>query len=205
MTTRRMMAVYDRIAAQYAAKNAPMTATLRAIAADFMRRLEPDALTLDVGCGAGRDMAWFARHGVRVVGIDLSRGMLAQAAARVQTPLLQMDMRDLAFRTYAFSAVWCIAALLHLPKREAPRALAEIGRVLIPGGLLCLSVQEGEGEVWETGAAYGAIRRFFARYEQAEMVALLAGSGFTVRDCGLARAAGHRWLTFLATAGSTNP
>lgn len=200
-----MIAVYDRIAAQYAAKNAPMTATLRAIAADFMGQLEPDGLTLDVGCGAGRDMAWFARRGVRMVGIDLSGGMLAQAAARVQTPLLQMDMRDLAFRTHAFSAVWCIAALLHLPKREASRALAEIGRVLIPGGLLCLSVQEGEGEVWETGAAYGTVRRFFARYEQTEMITMLTGNGFTIRDCRSARAVGQRWLTFLAATGSTNP
>ena len=205
MTTGRMMAVYDRIAAQYAARNAPMTATLRAIAADFMRRLEPDALTLDVGCGAGRDLAWFAAHGVRMVGIDLSMGMLEQAAAHVQSPLLQMDMRDLAFRTNTFFAVWCIAALLHLPKREASQAIAEIGRVLIPGGLLCLSIQEGQGEVWEASEAYGAIWRFYARYEEEEMAALLNNAGFAILECGLARAAGRRWLTFLATANTRNP
>jgi len=195
-----MRTVYDQIAAQYAARNAPMTTALRAIAADFVGRIEPDGVVLDVGCGAGRDLAWFAAHHVRMVGVDLSLGMLTEAAAHVQAPLLQMDMRHLAFRADTFAAVWCIASLLHLPKRAAPQALAEIRRVLIAGGLLCVSVKEGKGEGWEPDADYGAVRRFFARYEQAEMITMLAGSGFTIRDSSSARAMGHHWLTFLATA-----
>lgn len=167
----------------------------------FLRFVGPRGLVLDLGCGAGRDMAWMEAQGIAVVGADLSAGMLAQAQARVRGPLAQMDMRKLAFPTQCFQGVWCMASLLHLPKSEAPVALGEMRRVLTPGGALVLGLQEGEGEVWEP-SPYGPVDRFFARYSPDEAAALLGQAGLDVRERsrGGGEAGGHLWLRFLAVS-----
>jgi SAM-dependent methyltransferase len=195
-----MQAAYDRIAARYAAVNTDMPPETLAAAEHFLGLVESNARILDLGCGPGRDMAWFEAHGAAVVGVDLSVGMLAQARLRASGPLVQMDMRHLAFQTGVFQGIWCNAALLHLPKREAPAALAEIHRVLTPGGMLSLSIQEGAEEVWERDPYCGIVERFFARYGGAEMLALLEGSGFAVQEHTFDQGKVRRWLRFLATA-----
>ena len=87
--------------------------------------------------------------------------MLSQARQVTRVPLCQMDMRFLGFASNKFQAVWCCAALLHLPKAEAPGALAEIARVLFSGGFFSLSVQKGSGEVLERNPYFGDDERFF--------------------------------------------
>lgn len=76
--------------------------------------------------------------------------------------------------------VWCNAALLHLPKKEVPKALAEISRVLVPGGCFFLSIQKGCDEGLEI-SQNGNITRFFARYTAQEMERILEQAGFIVR------------------------
>ena len=140
------------------------------------------AHVLDLGCGAGRDMAWLDSQGATVVGSDLSAGMLIRARRQARGSLVQMDMRRLAFQTECFQGVWCSAALLHLPKADAPHALAEVRRVLIPGGALFLAVQEGTGEGWERTTRYGeSVERFFARYDVTEMSTMLTSNGFILQ------------------------
>lgn len=159
------------------------------------------AQILDAGCGAGRDMAWLEAQGARMIGVDLSRGMLAQARQITRGPLAQMDLRRLAFQDGCFGGVWCAASLLHLRKAEAPVALREIHRVLCPGGLLHLSIQEGEGERWESNP-YGTVERLFARYSAEAAAALLDDAGFAVLDLVVNDAGTRRWLSFLARCGA---
>jgi ubiquinone/menaquinone biosynthesis C-methylase UbiE len=95
---------------------------------------------LDVGCGTGalaRDLA--REMPGRVVGCDLSRGMLRRAIARA--PALawtQGDALHLPFRERSFDAVTCTAAFHWFPDQRA--ALAEFRRVLRPGGCVALVV-----------------------------------------------------------------
>ena len=200
MADKHTQAAYDQIAAQYAVKNAAMPKALTTAGRRFLELLGPGPRILDAGCGAGRDMAWLQRRGATVAGMDLSRRMLALAQSMARGPLLQMDMRSLALRAGIFAGVWCCASLLHLPKRQAPLALAEMRRVLVPHGLLFLSVQEGTGEGWEEGP-YPAVKRFFARYSHEEMATLLAQSGFRVIESSANAGRWQRWLQFLAVAG----
>ena len=190
---------YDRVAPVYRAVNGGnMPAVLARLARGLVAPLRPGACLIDVGCGVGRDMGWFESRGFRVTGVDLSPAMLAQARGLIGGPLLQMDMRQLAFANASFDAAWCAASLLHLPKRYALTAIRAIRRVVRIGGGLMVSVQEGESESWAGGYVDG-VERFFAYYTEAEMGTLLSEAGFTVHTV-IADRAQRNWLSFLACA-----
>ncbi len=180
-------AAYDEIAGRYAERNAEMQPYIVDSANRLIEALRAagraNLPVLDLGCGAGRDSAWLSSRGVRVNGADLSRGMLAEAKKRVQSPLCQLDMRSLPFATDSFAAVWCQAALLHLPKALAPAALREARRVLLPEGLLYVSVQRGETEGFET-RPYEPEERYYAHYQVDEFVNLVQSAGFTIVEQG---------------------
>lgn len=195
---RRMAAAYDEVAAAFADRNGTMPDAFVEMTPRFLALVRPAALVLDVGCGAGRDLAWLAAQGARVVGGDLSVGMLAQARQHGAGRLVRLDMRRLPFPDGAFGGVWCSASLLHLPKRDAPSALAEMHRVLAPRGPLMLAIQQGEGEGWEP-APYGPVERFFARYRPDEAGALLTAADFTIVERHTEETTSRRWLRLLAT------
>jgi ubiquinone/menaquinone biosynthesis C-methylase UbiE len=192
-----MGTAYDQIAPEFARRNAAMPPELSVAADHFLRSVGSEARILDLGCGPGRDTSWFQTHGVTVIGADLSAGMLDQARRQVDGPLLQMNMQEPGFCDGSFQGVWCNAALLHIPKCDTPRVLAQIRRVLVSGGRLFLSVQLGTGEGWEKWP-YGSVERWFARYNQEEMAGLIVDSGFMLETTTSSPAGLRRWLQFFA-------
>jgi ubiquinone/menaquinone biosynthesis C-methylase UbiE len=173
--------VYDRIAVRYTERNSEMQPYLIESAHMLLTAIEQNDLggmpVLDLGCGTGRDTAWLVSHGVDMVSLDLSRGMLTEAKKITSSPLLQADMCYLPFGSEAFSAVWCQAALLHLPKALAPIALQEMQRIITPGGLLRVSVQRGETEGYEA-RAHEPETRYYAHYQMDEFIDLVQMAGF---------------------------
>jgi ubiquinone/menaquinone biosynthesis C-methylase UbiE len=189
---------YDLIAPEYARANAQMPANVLAAAQKF-REVVPEAgLCLDLGCGPGQDTVWFEQHGLDIFGADLSTGMLAQARKVTTRPLAQMDMLSLGFEDGVFSGIWCSAALLHLPKADAPLALREMRRILRKDGILDLAIQQGEGEGLEVNPYNSEGKRFFARYSLDEMSNLLARAGFTVFETETTSRGPRTWLRFVA-------
>jgi len=96
---------------------------------------------LDVGCGNGRHAELLADRTDRVVGVDASRALLAEARDRDDTlSLVQGDAAALPLGDeWADLAVY-VATLHHLPTRASRRAsLDELGRVLAPGGRALVS------------------------------------------------------------------
>lgn len=174
---------YDQIAPAFAQAQAKMSENLLAAVQKFLEYVPKDGLCLDLGCGTGRDSAWFEEHSLKLIAADFSIGMLLQARTVTTRPLTQMDMRQLGFANHIFAGLWCNAALLHLPKAEAPQALAEMRRVLLPGGILDLAIQKGMGEQLETNPYASDLGdRFFARYECAEIAKILETNGFRVLE-----------------------
>lgn len=202
MVSKIVREVYDRSARRYAEANPNMRGGLTEAGARFLQMTWQMAgeqpRVLDLGCGAGRDMAWMEDQGVWVVGADLSAGMLEEARHSVRGPLVQADMRRLPFGDGSFNSVWCMASMLHLPKADAPSALAEIKRVLKPGGVLLLGLQMGEGEVWEPNP-YGDGERFFARYSPEEAAEVVASAGFNRPDDASFSFPYRRWLYLITT------
>ena len=105
---------YDQIAPAFARINAEMSENVLLAARKFIEIVPKKELCLDLGCGTGRDIAWFEQHQLRMIGADFSAGMLVQAKRVTTRPLVQMDMRKLGFAEQVFSGIWCNAALLHL-------------------------------------------------------------------------------------------
>jgi ubiquinone/menaquinone biosynthesis C-methylase UbiE len=89
---------------------------------------------LDVGCGTGRNLPLFDR-GARVIGLDPTRDSLLAARRRApDVPLVQGDAQALPFRAGAFDTV--VSGLVFCSVPDPARGLAEVKRVLRPGGTL---------------------------------------------------------------------
>jgi ubiquinone/menaquinone biosynthesis C-methylase UbiE len=201
MMNDRMKGAYDIIAAEFARQNEALPPALESLAHKVLALAGAGPRILDIGCGAGRDMAWLEAHGATVTGVDLSPGMLAEAKIRVCGTLLEMDMRSLTFPDGSFDVVWSIASLLHIPKSEAQGVIGEFHRVLHPGGLLALSLQEGTGEQWEASYLYpefADVERFFARYSPEEVAELLEHGMFSIAERQTDSSNGKGWLSFIA-------
>ena len=104
---------------------------------------------LDVGCGGGFFLPYAAEAvgaGGKVDGLDISGDMLELALAylgkwpvevRERVSLLQKSAYDLPFAAGSLDVVYSVAALMEIP--DPQRCLAEVRRVLKPGGILAVS------------------------------------------------------------------
>ncbi|MBP9204291.1 MAG: class I SAM-dependent methyltransferase [Kofleriaceae bacterium] len=89
---------------------------------------------LDLGCGDGHLMELLLRRGLDTVGVDLSPGELTAARGRGLSTLARARAQALPFADGAFAAVTSHLASMLMP--EPDRVLAEVARVLRPGGVL---------------------------------------------------------------------
>jgi 2-polyprenyl-6-hydroxyphenyl methylase/3-demethylubiquinone-9 3-methyltransferase len=106
--------------------------------AEARARLVPPArggtgILVDVGCGAGLLAPHLAGKGYRHVGVDLIRSSLEQAAAHGVAPVAG-DAARIPLRDGCADVVVAGELLEHVP--DLPGTVAEICRVLAPGGLL---------------------------------------------------------------------
>ncbi len=100
----------------------------------LMSSLGPvDALRiLDLGCGKGRFAARLRAHGANVVGLDLAAGMLRGGHG----PRVQASARRLPFADGSFDDAYAVEVFQHVPDRAIGPVLAELSRVVRPGGLI---------------------------------------------------------------------
>jgi ubiquinone/menaquinone biosynthesis C-methylase UbiE len=126
---------------------------------------------LDVACGTGvaaRAAADRIGSGGSVTGVDLNPAML-QVARRLRPDLdwREGDAAALPFESGAFDVVLCQSALFFFP--DVPAAVADMGRVLCPGGRLALQTYASAQEQ----PAFLELQQIVARYAPPEAMHLM--------------------------------
>jgi demethylmenaquinone methyltransferase / 2-methoxy-6-polyprenyl-1,4-benzoquinol methylase len=124
---------------------------------------------LEVATGTGAQLAELAtrnRDG-RTVGVEISAGMLAKTRRRLArqglngVDVVEADARELPFADASFDLIVNSYMLDLLPRDEIPRVLAELQRLLRPGGRLVMSnMTPGERRlhrVWDALYARGIV------------------------------------------------
>jgi len=117
----------------------------------ILARLEPErGLALDLGCGVGRFSRALARRFDRVVAVDVSDQMLAEAKRQQ----FSHDCKNVTFKKSdgvalpiaddSVDFVWSYEVFQHIPTHRAIEAnIAEVGRVLRPAGTAMIHFKTG--------------------------------------------------------------
>jgi SAM-dependent methyltransferase len=127
---------YDRFSATYEAeRHHGYHRLIDELELQLIRRYGAGRDVFEAGCGTGlllREAAAVARS---AVGLDLSRGMLGPARAR-GLRVVQGSLTDVPLPSASVDLVYSMKVLAHVPPIE--RALAELARLVRPGGHLLL-------------------------------------------------------------------
>jgi len=140
----------------------------------------PGDTVLDLACGPGiytRSLAARAPGGV-VIALDLSRPMLREAARRAlaNVVLVHGTALDLPLPSAACDVINCGAALHLFP--DVPRVLAEVARVLKPGGRFTVATtRHDDGAFAELAAAVRRRAVGMDSFTPAELTARLEDAG----------------------------
>jgi ubiquinone/menaquinone biosynthesis C-methylase UbiE len=154
----------------------------RALLAALIEQTPSGAAVADLGCGPGHVTGWLAAHGASAVGIDLSAGMIE--VARREQPGTEFRVGDLLSLPAAdgeFGALVAFYSIIHLAPGELPGALAEMHRVLRPGGLALLAFHVGT-EVRHFSQWMGQdVDVDFRFHQPGDVAALLEAAGFILQ------------------------
>src|SRR5262245_33418605 len=103
----------------------------------FAARVRDVGPACEIGCGPGHVARYLHERSVQICGLDLSAEMIERA--RLLTPQIEFrqgDMLALDAPDEAWAGIVAFYSLIHIPRDQMPRALAELLRVLRRGGLL---------------------------------------------------------------------
>lgn len=152
---------------------------------DWLAEKVGDSGTIcDMGCGPGQVARYLYDSGVQVCGIDLSQGMVERARRlNPGIPFLQGDMLALADITdNSYGGVAAFYSIIHVSRPDLNRALGEIKRVLLRGGILLLTFHIGQ-EVIHRDEWWGKeVSLDFIFFEKEEMKDHLKAVGFELQE-----------------------
>jgi SAM-dependent methyltransferase len=198
---------YDTYAEDYAAGTSVTPDAVAAHIARFVGSLGAGARVLEIGSGPGRDAFALEQVGLNVRRTDLSPGFvrLMRSAGFDADELdpLRDDLTDPLRDGAPYDGVWANASLLHVRRDSLPVVLRRLAAVTRPGGLLHLTVKEGDGERWSVHGHVGA-PRFFTFWREDALRDQLMQAGWHVDEVrqGASQPADRppeSWLAVFAT------
>lgn len=157
------LAYYEQNGNQYFEETAELN--MEEFLKPFVELLPENAEVLDLGCGSGRDTLYLLEAGCYVTPMDGSVTMCSLAEIHTDTEVLHMTFEEMEFDE-VFDGIWASASLLHVPKKDMERILRKVSNALVPGGILYMSFQYGDGEEVRN-------QRFYNDYNEKTMKALL--------------------------------
>ena len=133
-----------------------------------MLRPSPGDTVVDLGCGSGRSLVWNHGSGAAIVGIDVAPYFAREALERGD--LVLGDLRRLPFADAAFGKSYALDVFEHLSREALAEVLAEIARVVRPGGHVFVYSHVRRNS-WLAGGLK-AVNRLARQLERAGMVDL---------------------------------
>ena len=145
----------------------------------FTSILPTNASVIDLGCGTGKDVAWFRSKGIHALGLDYSKEMIKIARKCVGNYFFKCDIRKLKnIQQGPFDGVFSLAALQHIHRTDILSVFDQIRSLLRPNGIFCLITKEGEGEHWDTRLKNSL--RATTLFSRLELYSGLHQKGFTI-------------------------
>jgi len=181
MTTPEVAAAYGARAGEYIDLFGTMDAAHaadRALILDWAQTL--DGPVFDVGSGPGHWTDFLVRNGVDAEGIEMVPEFLQHARTRFpEVSFRAGSLPDLDLPDAAAAGILSWYSLIHLAPDELPAALAELARVIRPGGGLLVGFFTGERV---EAFPHAVVTAYYWPIE--ELVRLLAAAGFRVLTTG---------------------
>jgi len=175
---------YDSVARTYAAQLASELSGKpldRHLLNRFAEEVRGRGLVADLGCGPGHVARYLHDQGVTMIGIDLSPQMIEEA--RRLNPELEFkvgDMRKLSLLDASFVGVIAFYSIVHLAPDELPAIMAELRRVLMPGGLILVAFHIGRDVVHVDELFGEPVNLDFRFYVPADVIDALRATGLVV-------------------------
>lgn len=144
---------------------------------DLFRSGNPGARVLNAGAGTGSFSLRLADLGFEVTSVDASSAAVEILRERVPGDVAQADVTALPFADATFDAAVLGEVLEHIEGDRA--ALAEVARVLRPGGMLAVSVPANPERFGPSDRWAGHVRR----YSRRELLDACGAAAFTVERC----------------------
>jgi len=154
------------------------------------RRAREGDRALELGCGTGYMALELAKRGRLMTAIDASRVVVETARGNalqenVDVTFVAVEGVNLPFSAESFELAFSIELVEHLHERDVPRHLAEVFRVLKPGGAYCFwtpnrLMEVGLAERFGVAtAAAGAGDVHLKEWLYGELAPLLRSAGFS--------------------------
>lgn len=177
------IAAYDASAAAYRDGAVALPPQVAAAADDVARRLGAGAHVLEIGSGPGRDARALEERGLRVRRTDVTPGFVSLLreqgfVADLLDPLVD-ELADPRRVGAPYDGVWASACLLHVARADLPVVLGRLAGATRIGGVLHLSLKEGDGEGWSTHGNIAA-PRLFVYWREGPLREVLEGAGWAV-------------------------
>ncbi|MBQ9315614.1 MAG: class I SAM-dependent methyltransferase [Atopobiaceae bacterium] len=109
----------------------------------FLAELPADGSILDLGCGSGRDTAYFREKGFRVTPTDGSARMCTLTSDYLGTPVRVQEFNELTDESL-YDGIFASASIMHLEYDRLTELMPKIARALKPGGVLYVSFKYGD-------------------------------------------------------------
>ena len=140
----------------------------------FIGLLPEGGSILDLGCGSGRDSAYFISCGFDVTAMDASEGMCDLASIHIGQDVLELSFAEMDFKE-VFDGVWACSSLLHVSSKEMKEIFSKVVDSLKVGGILFMSFRYGDYEGERDGRYYTdyrtkTLKELISGYENLEVI-----------------------------------
>lgn len=165
--------IYSEYAEEYQNRTKNGHDYLKSFIDEFIARLVGNKV-FDLGCGPGRDLAYFIQHELDATGVDCSDGMI-EICQKKNLPIIKNDFIKMQYDAHSVDGIWAYTSHTVIPKTEFKKLIKKYSQALkIPNGVLALGMIEGNFEGWKRDSKYDGARRFVSRYTIDELQEILS-------------------------------